>query len=1209
MYNYLHGLPFQTNQSSSSDCACSGQGFDPVAFKQYSEDDRFPTFALRLPPMGENPDLTYAAECIRVYSCDGKDLWHTINMEDSGVRLYKDEASYYLIYDGDPIAGVKMECGKCFRLKVMQYWSEPFWVTDIPQSKVLLTFSNKSGLGDVPYQPPLNFVQKVLLDGDICSVPSELFENAKSDSNGNLSVTFQRLTLRKKLSIFNAPEYITDLIGSIKMHAVYTVTQNGVTYTPTPSRSEITATEVNCCYSDLTVIMPLRESRIIGGVCQIDTAGTITEVDIPDDLPDSCESPDEWTDTAQTVCLKFGDRPSDILPPITPVGTPPVGAPCPPAGFVVESKTLAVNCSMAFEHNGVKYRKKVTRKIADGTCGTTEEIEYLEPCTTDTATHTISNLNCEGDVVAPPPVGTPPVGSPPVGSPPVGSPPVGSPPVGSPPVGSPPGSYTQKYRLIMGTTGGGFDASATHGMNDQWVQRIEATNYSWGRGLNGISLWISWHEYEPTPGNFQTAALQRAIAFCNARQLELAITWLPKRQQGDGFLLDDELVRGSAGTLYYEGVLGNACVYAGYANDRVNALMVPAIQSIANTLKTYSRAFYMGQAGGHTGEFINHIIVTDGIWESGDFSVKNLSDFNAWLTPRGLATPGTPPMIQGPGIPWPHPNFGDPRGLEFARFMTYALSKHYRNFCNAVKAVAPNIPCINLFAASDNQQLRATANAAMGYIAQWGDGSYGSEGDGVYNHIDKFKCNCVTLGTNPNGISSVEFDPDDTSTWRYSYGTTPPYGGANPQWAIVKTSMEDLMDKGVMVIHWAMAFSPAELASEACSQMLQQLFQTHFGKTYNRPVINSTNRVNCEVTGPYRNSQNILDFYGVDPMVKFANYTNNDYWGGVPPEGGGGTPPVGSPPVGTPPPGSSAAIDNYLNSNLAAYQSNVIFDVKKASGTVYSYTRGAYHRDQMLGVASLSKSVTAAVILALRDEGKWANGLDTTVGSVITNWVGTSKENITLKQIITHISGLKDDATGSIDGSSTLETYCDAYRNDSAFPLDFTPGTDFKYSTSSYNVAARMAEIVCGQTWKQIFESRIRNKCGMASAEYNPGEPYQNVTGNPLQPNAGHGLWVTQNAYSNFMQMIRNGGNYGGVQVLSADSLSQMWTPQSGFTQWGFGFIRNDSGNQPTSESARGCYAWYDRTDNLIGVLFTQAENAATIGPNNGLRDLVRANF
>lgn len=1206
MNNYLHGLPFHAGADSMSDCNCPGQAFDPAKFKLYAEADRLPTFVLRLPAIGDDPDLSYANECVRVFACDGNQI-ASITMEEAGIKLYKDSASYYLTYDGATIPTIKLECGKCFRLKISSFWSEVFWVTDIPQDKIQIEFSNKSQLGDVPYQDPVNFVQKIMVDGEICSMDAELFENRQSQNNGVETITFQRLTSRKSLYIYNAPDFIQQLLGSVKIHDQYKVIHKAETLVPLQKRTIVDPVKNGCCDYDITLTMPLRDINIIGGSCQSDSAGTLQEVDIPDDLPDSCAIEGDWEATEEILCLKFGEVPPILLPPIPPVGTPPVGTPCPPSGQVVNQNIVSVSCSSAFEFEGVKYKKKLTKQIADGNCGTTEQIQYLEPCTSDTATHIITNLNCEGDVIPTPPVGTPPVGTPPVGTPPVGTPPVGTPPVGTPPVGTPPPtSYTQKYRLIMGTTGSGFSASSTHGMDDSWVSRFEACHYSWGWGITGISLWIPWDNYEPTPGNFQTAALQRAIAYCNARQLELSVTWLPRRHEGDGFINADEIVKGSGGTTYIEGVPGFGGIYASYGCDRVNALMVPAIQSIANTLKTYSKTFYMAQGGGHTGEFVNHIIVKDGIWESGDFSVDNLNRFNTWCTTRGLATPGTPPMIQGPGIDWPHPDFGNPRGLEFARFMTYNLSKHYRNFCNAVKAVAPNIPCINLYAAADNRQLRATANAAMNYIGQWGDGQYGSEGDGVYDHIAKIRCNSVNLGTFPNGISCVEFDPDDTSTYRYSYGTTPPYGGANPQWAIVKGSMESLMQKGCMVIHWAMAFSPEELASEGCSQMLQQLSQSYFGKTYNRPTINSTNRVNCEVTGPYRDSQAILDFYGVDPNVKYANYTSNDYWGGVPPEGGGGTPPVGTPPVGTSP--GNPAIDNYLNSNLAAYQSNIVFDVKKASQTPYSYTRGAYTRSQMLPVASLSKSVTAAVLLTLVDDGLLT--LNTTVGSVISSWVGTSKENITLKQIISHTSGLKDDIASSIDGSTTLATYIDAYKSDVDFPLDFLPGTDFKYSTSSYNVAARMAEIVTGLTWKQVFEARIRDKCGMGDAAYNPREPYQPISGNLNQPNAGHGLWVTQQAYANFMGMIRDGGVYGGQQVISSANLPLMWTDQTtGLGNWGFGMIRNDGGNEPTSESARGCYAWVNRSKGYCGVLFTQAENSATIGPNNGLRDLVRANF
>lgn len=875
MNNYLHAFPFHIGESQMSDCKCPGQGFDPPSFKLYSTEDSLPTFVLRLPPLGASPDLTYANECLRIFSCDGGEV-ASITMEEAGVKLYKDAASYYVVYDGRVIPTMKLECGKCFRIRISSFWSETFWITATPTEKIRFEFTNRYQLGDVPYQA--EFKQILLIDGALCSMDAELFENRKSDNNGKETITYQRLTSRKGVEIFGAPDFIQQLFGAAKLHDGFKVVANNETLDVLKKRVDAEFSQNGCCDYDIKLTLPLRDIDIIGGYCQSDTSGVLQEVEIPDDLPDSCELDGDWVATDETLCLRDNQFPPPIQPPITPVGTPPVGTPCPPAGQVVSSNTVSVNCDVAFEHEGVKYKKKVTKQIADGSCGTTEQISYLEPCS-GVYTHQISNVNCEGDVIPTPPVGTPPVGTPPVGTPPVGTPPVGTPPVGTPP----PASYAQKYRILMGTTGSGFDPAAEHGIQPEWTSRIDACHYSWGWGISGVCLWMSWEGYEPTPGNFQSAALIRAINFCNARGLELCIVWIPKRKEGDGFINPSEYVKGSMGTVYYEGVPGFGSVFAGWGCDRVNNLMVPAIKSVANTLKTYSRAFYMSLSGAHSGEFNNHMIITGSQWEAGDFSDDNLARFNTFVTSRGLATPGTPPMIQGPGIQWPHPDFNDARGLEFARFQTYNLAKAYKNFCLAVKSVAPNMPCIMMYAAASNQQLRGTANAALNYIGQWGDGMYGSDGDALYDHIAKIRCNSVNLGTYPNGISGVEFDPDDLSTYRYTYGTTPPYCQANPQWQVFKTSAETLFSKGTMIVHWAMAYCEAELSSEACSQALQQLSQLYVGKPYVRPTLNSNNVVNCEVTEPYRASQDILEYYGVDVNAKYAKYTSNNYWGGIDP--------------------------------------------------------------------------------------------------------------------------------------------------------------------------------------------------------------------------------------------------------------------------------------------------------------------------------------
>jgi CubicO group peptidase (beta-lactamase class C family) len=157
-----------------------------------------------------------------------------------------------------------------------------------------------------------------------------------------------------------------------------------------------------------------------------------------------------------------------------------------------------------------------------------------------------------------------------------------------------------------------------------------------------------------------------------------------------------------------------------------------------------------------------------------------------------------------------------------------------------------------------------------------------------------------------------------------------------------------------------------------------------------------------------------------------------------------------------------------------------------------------------------------------------------------------------------------------------------------------------------------MCEIVTGKQWKVLWKERIRDTCGMGTAEYNPDGELQPVTGNPNNPLAGYKLFCTQTEYMNFMGMLRDGGVYGGNTILNSTSLNLMFTDQTGgLGNWGFGMIRNDiiSGvsNEPTSESAKGCYAWINVNKGYAAVLFTQHNYESSIGANGSLRDLVRS--
>ncbi|WP_342088005.1 serine hydrolase domain-containing protein [Dyadobacter sp. OTU695] len=752
-----------------------------------------------------------------------------------------------------------------------------------------------------------------------------------------------------------------------------------------------------------------------------------------------------------------------------------------------------------------------------------------------------------------------------------------------------------KYEFILGTTGGGFDPDARYGIKEgslesedkeSWLERINAFKYDWGWGITGIALWIHWDGYEPQKGKYQTEALKRTIQFCRERGLSLSIAFLAKRKRNDGFIREEEIVKFSNGELYMEGPRDqpNVGVWAGYGCDRVNKLMEGAIKDIAATLATYEKAGYMSLFGGHTGELVNHVSNFNGIWTAGDFSDDNLSEFNEFVKRRGLANPGRPPMIEGPGIDWPHPDFNNPLGLEFARFQTYNIAKQYTFFVKAVKSVS-NLPCIYPYAAASNRQLRSTANAPIRYIAGAGDGAYGSEGDGVSDFVAKFRCNSVNLGNFPNGISAAEVDPSDTSHERETTGRDPSYGKANPDYNAVKQALEQLYAHGLRFGHTAMAFSVREILN--WGPTLKDLHVSWIGKPYLRPQIDDSNTVSVEVTQKVRNSQDLME--GINPYEKYTKYTHNDYWGGVSPEVGDGGGPAPQPSKDYSP------VKSILEGNAAKYNWSYVFELKSPTGTLYSLQVGQYNKDSRLKVMSHSKFTTGVIISYLIDKGLLS--LDTRVGDVIKSWDLPDRAGITIRQIMGHLSGIPDNTDN--EGKKSLEFYVDELAKKPGFTK---PGEKFIYSTSSYQVVARMAEIVTGKKWKDLFEEILRAPCEMGSAQYNPyqeGPPAQD----PDNPLAGYGLICSESEWMNFISMIRDGGVFKGRRVLSENVFNILKTKCSpGWSDWCVGVMFTDG--QYISEAASGV-GTFILPFKYAGTIFTQSTHADTYWPNRWVRDKV----
>ncbi|MDD5544163.1 MAG: serine hydrolase [Acidobacteriia bacterium] len=190
-------------------------------------------------------------------------------------------------------------------------------------------------------------------------------------------------------------------------------------------------------------------------------------------------------------------------------------------------------------------------------------------------------------------------------------------------------------------------------------------------------------------------------------------------------------------------------------------------------------------------------------------------------------------------------------------------------------------------------------------------------------------------------------------------------------------------------------------------------------------------------------------------------------------------------------------------------------------------------------------------------------------------WDPQDKSHITLRQLMTHLSGLKPD----FDLSQKWTGYAEAIRHLGDETLQARPGTKFTYSDLNYIALGEIVHRLSGEPLDQFSEQNIFKPLGMRDTSFTPGEPHREraapterrsgtesyLGGSPATsgPNefrqgevhdptawrmggvAGHaGLFSTADDLAVFCQMILNHGEFSGVRILSPLGVKTMTTNQ-----------------------------------------------------------------
>ena len=229
--------------------------------------------------------------------------------------------------------------------------------------------------------------------------------------------------------------------------------------------------------------------------------------------------------------------------------------------------------------------------------------------------------------------------------------------------------------------------------------------------------------------------------------------------------------------------------------------------------------------------------------------------------------------------------------------------------------------------------------------------------------------------------------------------------------------------------------------------------------------------------------------------------------------------------------------------------------------------------DTHFRIGSITKTFTAVLVLALRDEGRLR--LDDSLGKHLP---GTRHGDVTLRQMLTHLSGLQREPVGDVwytlDVPDRSELLIGLEMAEAVLP----PHRQLHYSNLAYALLGEVVARLDGSSWEDSLRTRILEPLGMSRTGVEPQAPRANgyysdpfadrVHAEPDLPVRALGpaaqLWSTTADLSKWASFIADPV----TDVLSADTVEEMCHPHVMYDvdawnlAWGVGFMLLRSGDR-----------------------------------------------
>lgn len=279
--------------------------------------------------------------------------------------------------------------------------------------------------------------------------------------------------------------------------------------------------------------------------------------------------------------------------------------------------------------------------------------------------------------------------------------------------------------------------------------------------------------------------------------------------------------------------------------------------------------------------------------------------------------------------------------------------------------------------------------------------------------------------------------------------------------------------------------------------------------------------------------------------------------------------------------------------------------------------------DDLFLIASISKTMAVAGLMTLYDRGKFQ--LDDPAAKYLPEFTGDGRETITVKQLLTHVSGLPDQLPENAELRKSHAPLSKFVATALKTPLLFKPGTKYSYSSMAILLASEIAQRISGTGIHEFLDKSVFGPLGMKRSALGLGKfSFEEVIPGQIEkaaPESGAGDPSARDWDWNSRYWRKFGAPWGGVHASAPDIgrfLSEFLSPRgtifkpetaklmiqnhnpAGFRARGLGFdLGAQLGGQGCSArtfghtGSTGTLAWADPESGTICVVLTTLPGTA----------------